>query len=89
MFESISTHKIIESAHVRIDEFVEKSEEESYKEPEDYRKLIYYEPDTLLDTSKENKASPLESPKSPSAIELQPMQPKFTIESKSEGFELM
>ena len=30
---NLSTHKIIESAHVRIDEFVEKSEEESNKEP--------------------------------------------------------
>ena len=43
----LSTHKIIESAHVRIDEFVEKSEEESEKEPKDYRKFIYYEPNTL------------------------------------------
>ena len=46
-FLNLSTHKIIESAHVRIDEFAEKSEEESNKEPEDYRKFIYYEPNTL------------------------------------------
>ena len=32
---NLSTNKIIESAHVRIDEFVEKNEEESNKEPED------------------------------------------------------
>ena len=32
---NFSTHKIIESAHVRIDEFVEKVEEESKKELED------------------------------------------------------
>ena len=44
---NFSTHKIIESAHVRIDEFVEKSEEESSKEPKDYRRFIYYEPNTL------------------------------------------
>ena len=44
---NLSTHKIIESAHVRIDECVEKSEEESNKELEDYKKFIYYEPDTL------------------------------------------
>ena len=34
-FLNLSTHKIIESAHVRIDEFVEKSEEENNKEHED------------------------------------------------------
>ena len=39
----MSSQKIIESAHVRIDEFVEKSEEEGNKELEDYRKFIYYE----------------------------------------------
>ena len=32
---NLSTHKIIESAHVRIDEFAEKSEQKSNKEPED------------------------------------------------------
>ena len=37
---NLSTHKIIESANVRIDEFVEKSEEESIKEPEDYKRPI-------------------------------------------------
>ena len=30
---NISTHKIIEIAHVKIDEFAEKSEEDSNKEP--------------------------------------------------------
>ena len=35
---NLSTHKIIESAHVIIDEFAKKSEEESSKEPEDYKK---------------------------------------------------
>ena len=44
---NLSTHKIIESAHVRIDEFVEKAEEESKKEPEDYKRFVYFESDTL------------------------------------------
>ena len=44
---NLSTHKIIENSHVRIDKFVEKSEEESNKEPEDYMRFVYYEPDTL------------------------------------------
>ena len=44
---NLSTHKIIESAHVRIDEFIENKEEESNKEPKDYKKIVYYEFDTL------------------------------------------
>ena len=44
---NLSTHKIIESAHVRIDEFVEKSEGESNKEHEDYINFIYFEPNIL------------------------------------------
>ena len=43
----MSTHKIIESAHVRIDEFAKKNEEEGNKDLEDYIKFIYYELDTL------------------------------------------
>ena len=42
---NLSTHKVIESAHVKVDEFVERTEEESKKELEDYRR------DTLSDTS--------------------------------------
>ena len=37
---NLSTNKIIESAHVRIDEFVEKSKEERRKEPKAYEKFI-------------------------------------------------
>ena len=44
---NLSTHMIIESAHVRIDKFAKKSEEESSKELEDYRRFVYYEPDIL------------------------------------------
>ena len=72
----LSTHKIIESGHVRIDEFVEKSEEEIKKDLEDYRRFVYYEPDTLSSLSERKENSPLESPKSPIVIELQTMQPK-------------
>ena len=32
---------------MRIDEFAKKCEEKSRKEPKDYRKFIYYEPNTL------------------------------------------
>ena len=49
--QNLFTHKIIESAHVRIDEFAKKTEEERKKEPEDYRRFIFIEPDTLPDTS--------------------------------------
>ena len=48
---NLSTHKIIESAHVKVDEFTEKNEEERKKEPKDYERFVYIEPNTLLDTS--------------------------------------
>ena len=68
---------------MRIDEFVEKSEEESNKELEDYKIFIYYEPDTLPNLSKRKEASSLVFPKSPIVTELQTVQPK----SQSEGTE--
>ena len=37
---NLSTHKIIESTHVKIDVFIERTEEESNKEPEDYKRFI-------------------------------------------------
>ena len=40
---NLSTHKVIESAHVKIDEFVERSEEKSSKEPKEYRNFFFYE----------------------------------------------
>ena len=88
---NLSTHKIIESAHVRIDDFAEKSEEESNKEPEDYRRFVYYEPNTLPNLSKRKEASPLESLKSPIVTKLQTMQPESQSEvpeSHSEATEL-
>lgn len=44
---NLSTHKVIESAHVKLDDFVKECEEQSRKETENYRNLFYYEPDTL------------------------------------------
>ena len=48
---NLSTHKIIESAHVKFDEFSKKTKKESKKEPEDYRRFVYIELDTLPNTS--------------------------------------
>ena len=58
---NFSTNKVIESAHVKIDEFAERSEEESKKEPEDYRKFIYIEPDTIPDSNANHESSTPES----------------------------
>ena len=66
----MSTLKIIESAHVRIDEFAERSEEESSKEPKDYKRFFFYEPNTYPIISKGNDASTPKSPKAPTFIEL-------------------
>ena len=57
---NLSTHKIIESAHVRIDEFVEKTEEERKKELEDYRIFFCYKPDTFPNMFDNKETSPLE-----------------------------
>ena len=54
---NLSTHKVIESAHVKVDEFAEKSEEESKKVPEDYRRFIYIEPDTIPSTPVNQESS--------------------------------
>ena len=72
---NFSIHKITESAHVRIVEFAEKTKEESKKELEDYKRFVYYEPNTLPNLSKRKEASPLDSPKSPTTIELKIVQP--------------
>ena len=36
-----------EIAHAKIDEFVEKCEEKSNKEPENYKSFVYFEPNAL------------------------------------------
>ena len=46
---NFSTHKIIESAHVKFDEFAKMTEEESKKEPEDFKRFFFI--DTLPETS--------------------------------------
>ena len=66
-----TTHKIIESAHVRIDEFAKKIEEERKKEPEDYRIFVFI--DTFLDTSINKKIASIESN---TATKLQKVQTK-------------
>ena len=48
---NLSTHKVIESAHVKVDEFAENTKEESKKEPKDYRRFVYIKPDTLPEIS--------------------------------------
>ena len=55
---NLSTHKVIESAHVNVDEFAEKTIEESRKEPEDYRRFIFI--DTIPDTSVNKRTIPIE-----------------------------
>ena len=67
---NLSTHKIIESAHVRIDEFVEKTEEESKKELEDYKIFVYNDLDTLPKIFDKKETSSLELCKSPTIIKL-------------------
>ena len=44
---NIAAYKVIKNIHVKIDEFVEKSIEQSNKDPKDYKKISYFEPSTL------------------------------------------
>lgn len=89
---NLSTQKIIESTHVRIDEFTKKSKEESIKEPKDYIKLIFYQPDHILSNIMASQnTSPFKYPKSPEATELHLVQPKSQFkgpESLIVGLEL-
>ena len=72
---NLSTHKIIESAHVRIEEFFEKSEEESNKEAKDNMRFVYYKLDTLPNIFGGQGASPLNSLESQKYTKLQLVQP--------------
>ena len=65
---NLSTHKIIESAHVGIDEFAEKTEEERKKEPKDYKRFVYYERDILPNIFDKKESLSPELPKSPTTI---------------------
>ena len=76
---NLSTYKIIKSAHVRIDEFLEKIEEETKKELEDYKRFFYYEPDTFPNIFDNKETSP---PKLSIFTKLQEVQ------TESQGFEL-
>ena len=77
---NFSTHKIIESAHVRINEFAKKSEEESSKEPRDYKKFFYYKPNIVPNLSRILEASTPKSPKSLKSTELHLVQPELQSE---------
>ena len=55
---NLSTHKTIESSHMKVDEFAEKIEEESKKEPEDYMRFVFI--DTFSDTSINRKNASIE-----------------------------
>ena len=46
---NLSTHKIIESAHMRIEEFAKNIEEERKKEQENSKRFVYSEHNTLID----------------------------------------
>jgi hypothetical protein len=63
---NLSTHKVIESAHVKVDEFAERTEKESKREPADYMRFIFIEPDTVPVTPVNQESSTPES----SVIEL-------------------
>ena len=74
---NLTTHKVIESAHVKVDEFAEKAKEESNKEPEDYRKFVLVEPDIISDTSiNQDNSTPESSVTEQTSIEL--MEPQST-----------
>ena len=56
---NLSTHKVIESAHVKVDEFAKETTKESKKEPEDYRRFIFI--DTIPETSIDKRTIPAET----------------------------
>ena len=58
---NLSTQKVIESAHVKVDEFVERTEEEIKIECEDYRRFVFIEPDIVPGTPVNHKSSTPES----------------------------
>ena len=87
------------SAHVKVDEFVERTEEESKKELEDYKRFVSIEIDTFPDTSVNKEIASTEpsiviklqevqtesqGPKSQSeATELEQLEPK--VESQEDN----
>ena len=72
---------------MRIDEFTERTEEESKKELEDYRRFVYIKLNTLPDTSVNQDTS---TPKSSSVTELKEVQIESQVpRSHSEAIEPM
>ena len=72
---NLSTYKVIESAHVKVDEFVERTKEESKREQEDYRRFVFIELDTIPGTSVNHESS---TPKS-SITKLQEVQTELHV----------
>ena len=68
-----SSHKVIESAHVKVDEFAKRTEEESKGELEDYRRFFFIELDIVLGTLVNHESFTLES----SITKLQEVQTKL------------
>lgn len=58
---NLTPQKVIESVHVKVDEFAERTEEERKREQEDYRRFVFIEPDTVPDTSINQETSTPES----------------------------
>ena len=56
-----------------------RSEEETNKELEDYRRFVYYKPNTLPILFGRKEVSPLQSAKSTKTIELKSMQAKSQL----------
>ena len=78
-----STHKVIESAHVKVDEFVEETTKESKKEPKDYRRFIFI--DTIPNTFVNKRIVPVK-PNSATELETVPTETQEP-ESQTEATE--
>ena len=79
---NLATHKVIESVHLKIDEFVEKSEEKSSKRPKEYRNFVYYELDTIPKTQATMiRQKPCQPPNLTIQLMLYPVQPKLHPEA--------
>ena len=87
---NLTTHKVIESVHVKIDEFLERNKEQSNKEPKNYRNFMYYEPDTIPKSQAlvigqklcqllNSSIKSLMPSMPPMQLELQPVQPIFHL----------
>ena len=81
---NLSTHKVIESTHVKVDEFADKSEKENKRVPEDYRRFVYIEPDTIPSISfTQESLTPESSVTKIQKVQTEPQQHSDTIEQVS------